>query len=108
MSSTAQGILGNWEVTISTPMGAQIVSLEFADEHTGVARYGSDSIALENVSAKGNSATCSVKVTHPMTVTLKCALSVDGDTMTGTASAGFFGKFALNGRRSSGRRGSGR
>jgi hypothetical protein len=35
-------------------------------------------------------------------VTLKCAVTVDGDTMAGTASAGFFGKFALTGQRTSG------
>jgi hypothetical protein len=34
-----------------------------------------------------------------MSVTLKCSVTADGDTLTGTASAGFFGTFALTGRR---------
>ncbi len=101
MSDTGEGIVGTWEVTIATPMGAQVVFLEFVDDHTGVARYGSDSIALQNVTVSGNSATCSVKVTQPMSLTLKCAVTVDGDAMTGSASAGFFGKFALTGQRTS-------
>jgi hypothetical protein len=101
VSAESPGIVGTWEVTINTPFGAQLVSLDFVDEQTGVARYGSDSVPLQNVAVSGNSATCSVKVAEPMAVTLKCAVTVDGDSMTGTASAGFFGKFALTGRRTS-------
>jgi hypothetical protein len=94
--------MGTWDVTINTPFGAQVVSLEFADEHTGVARYGTDSVPVTNIVVTGDSATCAVKITEPITVTLKCAVTVDGDTMAGTASAGFFGKFALTGQRTSG------
>jgi hypothetical protein len=94
-------ILGTWEVSVTTPFCAQTVTLEFTDETTGVARYGADSVPLENVSVSGDSATCSVKLTQPMAVTLKCAVTVEDDAMSGTASAGFFGKFALTGRRTS-------
>jgi hypothetical protein len=45
--------------------------------------------------------TCTVSVTEPTTVTLSCTVQVTGDTFTGTASAGFFGKFAVAGRRTS-------
>jgi hypothetical protein len=94
-------VLGTWEVSVNTPFGAQSVVIVFTDETTGVARYGADSVPLENVSVAGDSATCTVKLTEPMAVTLKCAVTVDGDTLSGTASAGFFGKFALTGRRTS-------
>ena len=94
-------IIGNWDVTISTPMGAQVVSLEFTDEHSGVARRGADSAPLQDVSVSGSDATFSVKVTQPIAITAKCAVTVDGDTMTGTASAGFLGKVALSGSRAS-------
>jgi len=100
--SSALSILGTWDVSVNTPFGAQAVALEFTDETTGVARYGADPVPLQNLSASGDSATCSVKLTQPMAVTLRCAVTVDGDTMSGTASAGFFGKFALTGRRTSG------
>jgi hypothetical protein len=103
MSDPQASIIGTWDVTINTPMGAQAVSLEFEDEHAGVARYGADSVPLQDVVVSGKSATCSVRVTQPMALTLKCAVTVDGDELTGTASAGFFGKFALTGRRTSGR-----
>jgi hypothetical protein len=98
-NGSAESILGTWAVTINTPLGAQVVTLEFADDHTGVARYGSDSVPLHNVMVAGNTATCTVTITQPMSVTLKCAVTVDGDTLTGTASAGFFGKFAVTGQR---------
>ena len=101
MTESSAGIVGIWDVTISTPMGAQVVSLDFADEHSGVARHGTDSVPLQDVTVSGGSATCTVRVTEPMALTLKCAVTVDGDTLSGTASAGFFGKFALTGRRTS-------
>ena len=94
-------IIGNWDVTISTPMGAQVVSLEFTDEHSGVARRGADTAPLQDVSVSGSDATFSVKVTQPMAITAKCTVTVDGDTLTGSASAGFFGKVALSGTRAS-------
>jgi hypothetical protein len=99
MSDTESSALGRWDVTVETPFGSQVISLEFADDHTGVARYGRDSLPLQNVRVSGNSAACTVTVTQPMAVTLKCAVTVDGDALTGTASAGFFGTFALSGRR---------
>jgi hypothetical protein len=99
MSEDGSTVIGSWEVAIDTPMGAQTILLEFVDEHTATARHGSDSLPLQNVSVSGNAASCAVKLTRPMSITVKCAVAVDGDSMTGTASAGFFGKFALTGRR---------
>lgn len=99
MSGAASDIIGTWALTINTPMGTQVVVLDLADDHTGVARYGSDSVPLENVRVTGNSVTCDVRITRPMALTLKCAVTVDGDTASGSASAGFFGTFALAGSR---------
>ena len=102
MSESAAGIVGTWEVTITTPMGAQVVSLQLTDAQTGWARFGADSVPLQDVTVSVGSARFSAKLTQPMALTLMCAVTVDGDTMGGTASAGFFGKFALTGRRTSG------
>ena len=96
-------IVGSWDVTINTPFGAEVVMLDFNDEHSGLARYGGDSVALENVSVSGDALTCSVKLTAPLAVTLKCAVTVNDDALSGTASAGLLGKFTVTGRRSSGR-----
>ena len=94
-------IVGTWNVSIATPMGAQAITLEFSDEHSGVARRGADSVPLQDVSVAGDAATFSVALTQPVRVTGKCAIEVDGDAITGTARAGFFGTFALTGNRAS-------
>lgn len=94
-------VVGNWDVTVQTPFGEQVVSLEFADERTGRGRYGTEPLSLSGVTASGDDATWTVVLTQPLKVTLKCSVSIDGDTMSGTASAGFFGKFGLNGHRTS-------
>jgi len=97
-------IVGTWNVSIATPMGAQAVTLEFfdqqgSDEPTGVARRGADSIPLQELSVTGETATFTVALTQPMRVTAKCSVEIDGDAITGTARAGFFGTFALTGNR---------
>jgi hypothetical protein len=94
-------IVGAWDVTINTPFGAQVVSLEFTDESSGVARFRGESVPLQNIAVSGNTATCGVSITEPMSIRLKCTVKIDGDALTGTASAGFFGRFALTGRRTS-------
>lgn len=92
-------VVGNWEVTIQSPFGEQVVGLEFSDDSTGIARYGTESIGLEAVTTSGDNASWTVSLIQPIKVNLACAVTIDGDTMSGTASAGFFGKFALRGVR---------
>jgi hypothetical protein len=92
-------VTGNWSVAIQTPFGEQVVDLEFSDERTGTARYGSETIGLRDVTSSGDNASWTVALVEPVTVTLRCAVTVSGDAMSGTASAGFFGKFGLSGRR---------
>ncbi|HEX4057461.1 MAG TPA: hypothetical protein VHX87_03975 [Galbitalea sp.] len=92
-------VVGEWDVSIKSPFGEQVVVLEFANERSGVARYGSESLELGNVSTVGDNASWSVALSQPIAVTLKCAVTLKGDAMSGTASAGFFGKFPLTGKR---------
>jgi hypothetical protein len=92
-------VVGRWNVTIQTPFGEQVVALEFSDEHTGVARYGAETIGLQGVTTSGDNASWTVALVQPVKVTLKCSVETDGNSMSGTASAGFFGKFALRGVR---------
>jgi len=92
-------VAGAWDVTLQTPFGEQVVSLEFSDERTGVARYGTEAIGLSHVTSSDDNASWSVSLTEPTRILLNCAVTIDGDTMSGTASAGFFGTFGLTGRR---------
>ena len=84
---------------MQTPFGEQIVYLEFGDERAGTARFGTESIDLADVSSAGDDASWTVSVIRPITATLRCTVTLDGDTMSGTASAGFFGNVRLFGRR---------
>jgi hypothetical protein len=97
-------VVGDWDVTIQTPFGEQVVGLQFSNEQTGVARYGAESIGLGDVSASGDNATWSVALVQPVRVTLRCSVEIEDDTMSGTARAGFFGTFALHGVRTTGER----
>ncbi len=92
-------IVGTWDVAIKSPMGNQVVTLDFADEHTGVARYPGGSAELSNLAVSGNDATWQVNVTSPMTLSLNCQVAIDGDTLSGTAAAGVFGTFPVTGTR---------
>lgn len=92
-------VVGTWDVSIKSPFGEQVVRLEFSDESTGIARYGTESIGLQGVTTMGNNTTWSVSLTQPMAINLNCSVTIDGDAMSGTASAGFFGKFPLSGNR---------
>jgi hypothetical protein len=101
MGTEGSSIVGTWDFAVNTPMGDVVISVEFADEHSGVARYGDIEVPLRDIVVSGSTVTCTVSVTEPTTVTLSCTVQVTGDTFTGTASAGFFGKFAVAGRRTS-------
>jgi hypothetical protein len=92
-------VVGIWDVSIKSPFGEQVVRLEFSDESTGFARYGTESIGLQGVATVGDHTTWTVSLTQPMAIKLSCSVTVDGDAMSGTASAGFFGKFPLAGNR---------
>jgi hypothetical protein len=100
MSVAGGPLVGVWSVTIQTPFGEQVVALEFPDESSGTGRYGAESIPLSSVATSGDHATWTVGLTEPLKVTLKCAVTIDGNTMSGSASAGFFGRFQLRGIRS--------
>jgi hypothetical protein len=94
-------IVGTWDVAIESPFGTQTVTLDFASEQAGVARYPGGQVDLARIKVNGDSVSCDVSVTTPMSVTLKCVITIDGDELTGTAAAGFFGKFPLTGHRTS-------
>lgn len=95
---------GVWDVTIATPMGTINAVFDIADQNgsiSGIARTDQDSAVFYDVVANGNSLTWKQDVTSPMKLTLKMAVTVEGDTMTGTSKAGIFPASKLQGTRSS-------
>jgi hypothetical protein len=92
---------GSWKVTVSTPMGPQVMQLHIAmqgERFTG--RMESPMGDLEVAgSAKGNALNWVMQVTKPMSIEVTFDVVVEGDAMSGTAKMGFMGKAKLTGQR---------
>jgi hypothetical protein len=95
----AMSIVGTWDTTVKSPVGDQAIVFEFSDEHTGVAQHAMGSFPLENVQTNGDTSMFEAAITSPMKLSLSCSVTVDGDNLTGSASAGAFGTFAITGHR---------
>lgn len=95
---------GSWDVTIDTPIGTIAAVFDITESDgsiQGVGRTDKEAIAFYDVVADGNQLTWLQDVTTPMKLTLKFAVTVEGDTMTGTSKAGFLPASKLQGTRSS-------
>jgi hypothetical protein len=93
---------GTWNVTIDTPIGKIEAAFDITEQDgsiTGVGRTDKESVDFYDVVADGNQLTWLQDVTTPMKLTLKFAVTVDGDTMAGTSKAGFLPASKLHGRR---------
>ena len=99
---TTGGVFGRWDVTIATPLGKQVVTYDIShtnDELTGTATQGGEVTPLLGLAASANRLTWIQHVTKPMKLTLRLDVTVDGDTMTGTAKAGVLPSSKLTGMR---------
>lgn len=95
-------LLGDWDVTIKTPIGTLAVSYAFAQSDDGVvgtATYKGDTVALQGISVDGNRATWRQSVTKPMRLNLAFDVTVDGDTLAGSSRAGRLPRSAVTGKR---------
>lgn len=94
---------GNWDTLAKTPMGDQKATLSVTSVGDG-SFTGTYSGQLGNVEIKegkvdGDKLTWKFDITVPMPLTLDGEAVIDGDTLTGSLTAGAFGKFPLNGTR---------
>ena len=92
---------GNWKITISTPMGPQVVDTTIAtsgDTFTGEARsqLGNDPISGQ---VDGDALRWTMKINKPMPMTLEFDVKIDGDNMNGRVKLGPFGPANLTGVR---------
>ncbi|WP_241695947.1 alpha/beta hydrolase [Solimonas terrae] len=94
---------GKWMLTVRTPMGIKTDELELrtvAGKLTGT--QSSPEIGTHAdlvIKVDRGTISWSIPVTRPVKLTLQFTAQIDGDAMTGTVKAGFFGKAPLNGRR---------
>jgi hypothetical protein len=95
---------GKWDVVIATPIGNMDVVFNIAEQDgviSGTASSDKETVDLLDAVADGNRLTWSQAVTTPMRLTLKFDVTVEVDTMSGTAKAGAFPASKVNGTRAS-------
>lgn len=94
--------VGEWEMTLSTPIGKLLVSLKLFSEDGrlyGTAKQGDDVASLENLVIEGDRLKWSMLSTKPMRLNLKFSVAVHGDRMSGEAKAGMLPASKLVGHR---------
>jgi hypothetical protein len=95
-------VAGTYEVVAKTPMGAQksILTVNVdGDSFTGSNVGAMGELAITDGKVEGQTLTWSNQITSPMPMKIDCTATVDGDTISGTVTAGMFGSFPLTGSR---------
>ncbi|MGA5466929.1 hypothetical protein [Mycobacterium sp. NPDC050041] len=99
------GIVGDWDVTIKTPVGSLQVVYSFADQDgvlTGSAAGKHETVELTDIVVDGDGGrqiSWRQTVTRPMRLNLAFEVSVDGDRFTGHSRAGRLPRSAVSGVR---------
>lgn len=102
---------GTWDLSVATPIGKIEATVELLRRDgvlTGVALAASEPVALSDVVLDGDRLTWQQSVTRPMRLNLAFAVTVTGDTMTGTSRAGRLPASKVTGERRADRAGAGR
>lgn len=95
-------VVGDWDVTIKTPIGSLAVAYGFKDTDDGVvgaATYKDETVSLQNVSIDGDRLTWQQKVAKPMRLNLSFEVIVVDDEFSGHSRAGRLPRSAVTGRR---------
>ncbi|AWZ08815.1 MULTISPECIES: hypothetical protein [unclassified Streptomyces] len=93
---------GIWDLSVSTPVGriaAVVELLREAGALTGTAHGAGEHVPLGDVALDGDRLTWKQAVTTPLSLNLAFAVTVDGDTLTGTSKAGRLPASKVSGRR---------
>ncbi|MDH6218078.1 hypothetical protein [Streptomyces pseudovenezuelae] len=93
---------GTWDLSISTPIGKIKSVVELSRQGgvlTGAAHGAGEHVPLDDVALDGDRLTWKQSITKPMRLNLAFALTVDGDTLTGTSKAGRLPASKVTGRR---------
>lgn len=97
---------GDWDVTITTPIGSLAVRYVFIRGPaglTGTATYKDETVALQNISSTtepdGTRLTWRQSVRRPMRLNLDFDVVLDGDVLRGHSRAGRLPRSAVTGTR---------
>jgi carbon-monoxide dehydrogenase large subunit len=92
---------GLWKMVLATPVGPQEMTGRFETDGEIVRGTLESPAGSQDFAGKitGNTLRWEMKVTKPVSLTLKYDVQVDGDTLTGKVKMGFFGTAKLTGVR---------
>jgi hypothetical protein len=93
--------LGSWQVTLVAPMATQEMLLRIltlGDDFTGVIESVMGNMNITGT-AVANRLHWVMDVKKPMRIKVTCEIVVEGDTLSGTAKLGIFGKAKMTGKR---------
>ena len=91
---------GNWNITMTTPMGDRDATLNVKSEGgllTGTQAAEGNSVPIFDGKVSGDDVTWKVSITYPMALTLSFTGKVAGDTMSGEMGIGPMGSFPFTG-----------
>ena len=92
---------GDWQMTLATPMGAQVMTGHFETSGSALAGYVTSEQGRQDFAGtvEAGRLKFDLKVEQPMKITLKYDLLVDGDAISGKVKMGMFGSAKLTGTR---------
>ena len=96
--------LGSWQVTLVAPMATQemlLRILSLGDDFSGVIESVMGNMTITGTAIE-NRLHWVMDVKKPMRIKVTCEVVVEGDTLSGTAKLGIFGKAKMTGRRIAG------
>jgi hypothetical protein len=95
-------LIGEWDVTIKTPIGSMAVVYVFTESDgalAGSATLKGDTVPLDELAVTGTRITWRQSVTKPMRLNLDFDVVVDGDRLAGHSQAGRLPRSAVTGTR---------
>jgi hypothetical protein len=95
-------VAGTYEVVTKTPMGEQKSTLTVnvdGDSFSGSNNGPMGAIAIADGKVDGDTISWTSQITSPMPMKLDCKAMIDGDSISGTVTAGMFGSFPMTGSR---------
>ena len=99
-------LIGDWDVSIKTPIGTLAVVYTFIEEGgtvVGTATGKGETVPLRDIVVAGQRVTWRQSVTKPMRLNLEFDVVVDGERLTGHSRAGRLPRSAVTGVRRQGR-----
>jgi hypothetical protein len=95
-------VLGDWDLTIKTPIGSLAVAYTFTEQGgslAGTATGKDETVPLHGIVVDGQRITWRQSVAKPMRLNLDFDVVVDGDRLTGHSRAGRLPRSAVRGER---------